>query len=148
MSVEVDIKLKTRIVHANGEEEILSNQLRGTLYEKGDEFFLRYQEYMGQDLGITWTTIRWNRKTESNVTILRQGDIKMKQVFDKNKVNLAQYHSPYGILDMKTITHELVIANCIPTSGRIELHYQLSINHQGVSEYWLEVEYSNGNTEA
>ncbi|MGD9677977.1 MAG: DUF1934 domain-containing protein [Vulcanibacillus sp.] len=141
MSREVKILVTTIIDYENEVKETMSNQYSGVLYFKGNDCFLRYKDNPKQELGNTWTIIKWNKYyTPYIVTLVRQGDIKMKQVFQEGYTYLSEYKGPFGNINLETITNDIAIIDN-EDGGKIYLVYNMKISSQISGKYTLEVTY-------
>lgn len=141
MSVEVKFHIHTKIKHADGTKEEFTYQTDGNLYDKNNERFLRYKEQ--PELGNTWSILKWNSNSSpEKLSIIRQGEIKSNQLFQKGLLNKSLYHSPHGILDMETRTTQLRIEEKTSTEGKISIQYNLTINKNVIGNYNIEINYS------
>jgi len=139
MGIDVLIKLTSTINSANCEQEVNQYETDGKLYLKDGEIYLRYKE--GSELGNTWTIVKWNPKHLDKVKIVRQGDIKAEQIFQKDYIHNTFYYNPHGRFAMKTITRDIQIAGN-NQQGNIKLQYELFLNEQNVGEFNININYS------
>jgi len=141
MSREVKILVTTSIDYENEVKETMNNQYSGVLYFKGNDCFLRYKDNPNQELGNTWTIIKWNKYYKPyTVTLVRQGDIKMKQIFQEGYTHLSEYKGPFGNINLETITNGIDLTDN-EDKGKIRLDYNMKINYQISGKYTLEVTY-------
>jgi uncharacterized beta-barrel protein YwiB (DUF1934 family) len=134
---EVKIHLKTRIQHGDEKDsfELFSN---GRYYEKGDSFFLKYDEV--QEEGTIHTIFKLKRDEEA--LILRSGAVKMRMVFKEDEERAGSYESQLGTLMMTTKTSKLThTANRTRNDGEINLSYQLYMQGSPVGEYEMNISY-------
>ncbi|NGQ96216.1 DUF1934 domain-containing protein [Brevibacillus sp. SYP-B805] len=75
----------------------------------------------------------------SEVTLLRQGKLQMKQVFAKGKSSECHYVSPHGRFRMETYTRMLRIEREEERPAAIRTQYQLWLDGQYLGEYELDV---------
>ena len=95
------VKITVKTVIRNGQEKETYELITfGHYYKKTNSFFLRYDERMEEDMVIN-TVVKMSSQEGS---ILRNGAIKMRLPFQKNKTLIGSYESPYGVLEMKTST--------------------------------------------
>lgn len=138
MGIDILVKLASTINNGS-QQEVNQFETDGKLYLKDDEIYLRYKESI--DLGNTWTTIKWNPKQLDTVKIIRQGDIRAEQIFQKEFVHNTFYYNPHGRFAMKTITRDIHIGGN-NQQGNIKLVYQLFLNEQNVGEFSININFS------
>ncbi|WP_421382163.1 DUF1934 domain-containing protein [Bacillus salacetis] len=134
---EVKIHLKTRIQHGDEKDsfELFSN---GRYYEKGDSFFLKYDEV--QEEGTIHTIVKIKRDEEA--LILRSGAVKMRMVFKEDEEHAGSYESQLGTLMITTKTSKLThTANRTRNDGEINLSYQLFMQGSPVGKYEMDISY-------
>src|SRR5690606_27043141 len=137
--VPVKIKVKTDIRNGNDKEtyELIAF---GRYYKKENTRLLQYDEAMEE--GTVKTTIKL---TEEEGLILRNGAVKMRLPFKRNKKQTGSYHTPYGILEMGTLTKSLDHQFDEKTnSGMIEFLYELKIQDAPVGTYHLIINFEKG----
>ncbi|GBF12498.1 DUF1934 domain-containing protein [Tepidibacillus infernus] len=141
MEQDVTLQVITYIRHPYGEEDRMTFQGKGKLYLKDESVYLRYEEQL-EDLGKTATIVQWKEAEKDSpvVTIIRQGDVSMKQVFEKGKTWSNAYLSPYGRLELEMITHQVKIEKEW-LKGKIYLSYDVYIDQQKIGHYQVEIEY-------
>jgi len=141
MEKPVLIKVNSRIRHTKGEEETLSSSYTGTLYQKGEEFTLKYQEN-AEEMGKTSTYIKWVAGNQPiKLTIIRYGETKMNQVFRSGSTERSQYQIPNGVMELETFTEQVAIQNTAGL-GKITLIYQLKLNKQPIGFYSLVISFT------
>nr|WP_156791482.1 DUF1934 domain-containing protein [Bacillus sp. SG-1] len=134
---EVKIHLKTHIQHGDEKDsfELISN---GRYYEKGDSFFLKYDEV--QEEGTIHTIFKMKREEEA--LILRSGAVKMRMVFKEDEEHAGSYESQLGTLMITTRTSKLThTANRTKNDGEINLSYQLYMQGSPVGKYEMDISY-------
>ncbi|OEF99864.1 hypothetical protein BHF71_01430 [Vulcanibacillus modesticaldus] len=142
MSTKVNIRIKSKIVYDNGEKETINEKYTGTIFEKNSAYYLRYQENSEQQFGKTWTIVKWNKfGLPLELSIIRQGDITMNQVFREGYQHRSHYRSPYGKMEIEVYTQKLSFQNKATTGGEILLEYEMKANNQFIGRYQLEIDY-------
>jgi uncharacterized beta-barrel protein YwiB (DUF1934 family) len=134
---EVKIHLKTRIQHGDEKDsfELFSN---GRYYEKGDSFFLKYDEV--QEEGTIHTIVKMKKDEEA--LILRSGAVKMRMVFKEDEELVGSYESQLGTLMITTKTLKLThTADRNANDGEINLSYRLFMQGSPVGRYDMEISY-------
>ncbi len=134
MSTQVSIEILTKITHTDGDRENISYNTKGVLYQKQDEYFLRYKDH--PDLGKTWSIIKWSFHKPYKINIIRQGEVRVQQEFLKEHTDRTQYHSPAGILEMEATTIDISLEE-----GQLITEYSLKINEQMVGKYTIQINY-------
>lgn len=135
ISVRIDVR---NLQRQDEEQNIINYQTRGYLYQKGQATYLQYQEG-AEGLEGVQTTL----KIEKNrVTLIRHGDISMKQIFEQGTRDEGMYHTPYGDLTLGTETTllEMMLAY---EEGRIRIFYDLYLSGAISSVNTLEITYQS-----
>ena len=131
------VKITVKTVIRNGQEEETYELITfGHYYKKTNSFFLRYDEMMEGDMVIN-TVVKMSSQEGS---ILRNGAIKMRLPFQKNKTLIGSYESPYGILEMKTSTKQ--ISHKFDENvkeGEIDLLYDLRMDGSLAGTYQVNI---------
>lgn len=134
---EVKIHLKTHIQHGEEKDsfELFSD---GRYYEKGDSFFLKYDEV--QEEGTIHTIVKM--KQDEEVLILRSGAVKMRMVLKEGEELVGSYESQLGTLMITTKTAKLThTVDRIRNNGEISLSYQLYMQGNPVGKYEMNISY-------
>lgn len=134
MSIDVLINIKSQLNY-----ETITHTAEGKLYLKDNEFYLRYNEH--QDLGKTTSIVKWNEQIPLKITIIRQGDVKVKHVFQKDLTDYATYQSIQGMLEISTTTLDLSFKKESLTNGIIKIKYLLVINKQTIGKNSITILY-------
>ena len=94
---QMPVKITVKTVIRNGQDkEAYELTTFGQYYKKTNSTFLRYEEIMEEDLAIN-TVVKISSQEGS---ILRNGAVKMRLPFQKNKTLTGSYDSPiWGIRD-------------------------------------------------
>ncbi len=141
MTKDVKIFIKTKIDYENTTKEFIEYQYKGKLYLKNNNKFLRYKEDCKQELGNTWTTIKWSEVEKPyKVLLVRQGETKMKNVFQEGFKHISNYRSLHGSYKMEIITNKININKKVE-AGNIKLYYKLQLNNLPIGDYILEIDY-------
>jgi len=139
---KVSIQLNTTIDNGDDKEtyELLTT---GTLQNKGDTLYLRYDEVQ-QDLEKVHTILKWAPK---EAFIMRSGIVKMRQKFVKELMTVGSYESPYGTMQMLTTTQKMDHSwDEGLKEGKMVLHYHLNMNGNDVGQYTMEICYKEENS--
>ena len=129
----VKIKLNTSIYN-DGEKETFELTTFGRYYEKGNSFFLQYEETMEE--GSIKSIMKVSDK---EAFLLRSGAIKMRMVFQQNKKQQGRYETPYGTMGLITRTTRL--AHSVEegqAKGTIDILYDLTMHGSHAGTYHLE----------
>lgn len=141
--MEVKIIIKTNITYANGDKELINNQYNGNFYIQNNNYYLRYKENLNQEQGNISTVIRWsNVEIPYKIILIRQGDIKMKQIFQEGYKHASEYIASFGTVNLETTTNHIRIGKN-QYGGKISLDYNLELNNQINGNYILEIDYFN-----
>ena len=128
----VKIKVKTDIRDGQGKDTFELTAF-GQYYIKANAHFLQYDEAM--DEGIAKTVIKISEKEG---LILRSGAVKMRLPFLMNKKLKGSYHTPYGVLELDTMTKRLDHQfDEQKRTGTIDLLYELKMQGAATGTYHL-----------
>ncbi len=141
MSNNTIIQVHTTIKDDMEQEEQFTTTVRGQVVERNGFCFLRYQEEESSEMGNTWTIIKWAvTKEPVSISIIRQGDVKMKQVFQQGKPDISTYQSNYGSIEMEIITHDISVKKK-QKQGELHIQYELKMNKTIVGKYDVRIYY-------
>lgn len=147
MSKEIIITIITKIKYTDNTNEVLKNKYEGLIFLKGNEYYIRYQETTEHELGKTFTILKWDAiNNPKNITIIRQGDTKMKQVYQKGIKDVSEYRNVYGAYEIEVDTNKVTVEEFSDISGKIKLDYDMSVNYQLIGNYKLEIKYTEKNS--
>jgi uncharacterized beta-barrel protein YwiB (DUF1934 family) len=135
-SIPVKIHLKTNITIGDDSDsfELVSF---GRYYEKGDAFFLKYDEV--QEEGTTHTIVK---VTDEQALILRSGAVKMRMLFNEEEEMSGSYESELGTLLLTTKTKKLShTKNLAKTEGDFNLSYELIMQGSSVGDYEMSINF-------
>lgn len=120
-SIPVNVSLHTKVTDA-GETDHTELKSDGTLFQKSDAVYLRYDEVMNDNDKVQ-TTIKIKQE---DVTIIRSGAVSMKQRFAANTLKEGTYESPYGPIQIATKTDSLDFRWHDETrEGKLTLNYRV-----------------------
>lgn len=131
----VKIKVKTDI--RNGKEkETYELTTFGRYYKKGNTFYLQYEEVM-EEQGTIKTIVKMS---DADSLILRSGGIKMRLPFLMNKSLRGSYETPYGVLEMVTLTKRLEhFYNEEKGYGSFDILYELNMQGSKAGTYHMTI---------
>ncbi|WP_155287077.1 DUF1934 domain-containing protein [Lacticaseibacillus zhaodongensis] len=133
--VPVQVHVETW-VDQDGEKEHHQFDEPGQVVQLGDTWYVRYIEPGDEHLPVTFKI----QGTEA-VTLIRgssNNDTHVRLQFIAEKQVTAQYHTPYGVIPVETITPRMDVAlNNEPTGGEAYIEYRLSANGQHIGDYRL-----------
>lgn len=128
----VKIKVKTDIRDGSRKEtfELIAF---GRYYIKENACFLQYDEAM--EAGTAKTIIK---SAGDEGLILRSGAVKMRLPFKRNKRQSGSYQTPYGVLEMETVTKRFDHQFDEQTGqGSIDILYELKMQGSTAGTYHL-----------
>ncbi len=135
-SKPVKIHLKTTIT-VGEESDAFELVSFGRYYEKGDAFFLKYDEV--QEEGTIHTIVK---VTDTQALILRSGAVKMRMVFNEEEEMNGSYESELGTLLLTTKTKKLShTKNLSKTEGDFNLSYELIMQGSPVGDYEMSINF-------
>lgn len=134
---QVNIHLQTTVSNEQ-EQETFELLTFGTLQNKGETLYLRYEEVQ-EDLQKTQSIVKWSAE---EVFIMRSGHIKMRQRFIKDMMTTSVYESPFGALQMLTTAKSMNhVWDEKAKEGKMILIYDLNMQGNDVGEYKMEITY-------
>ncbi|MDM1002689.1 DUF1934 domain-containing protein [Clostridium perfringens] len=104
-----------------GEKEKIEVVTVGEFSINGDEFIATYDETEISGMEGTKTTLKIKG---DKVVLHREGTTSTKMEFQKNNTQVALYNTPYGMLELKTLTKELDL-DVDEKGGNISIKYHL-----------------------
>ncbi|WP_194840889.1 DUF1934 domain-containing protein [Filobacillus milosensis] len=135
--IPVHIKIDTEIEDTNGNENITRTE-HGSYIHKGHIHMIKYDEQM-EDLGEVYTTIVIQ---EDRISIKREGQLQMHQVFRIGHSTECVYTHPYGKFRMETTTHRMQFIKGIGNkSGKLYINYDVMLNDQEPRRHVFELQF-------
>ncbi|WP_374721585.1 DUF1934 domain-containing protein [Peribacillus tepidiphilus] len=143
MSEKKNVKVHLKTTITTGEDtETYEFLTFGTSQLKGNTLYLQYEEVQ-EDHQKVQTTVKW---TDEEAFIMRSGAIKMRQRFIRDAHTIGVYESPYGALNMKTLTKKMEYSwNNHTKEGKIILIYELAIQGNEIGRYEMTIGYKEEN---
>ena len=141
---QMPVKITVNTTISDGEnKETYELTTFGEYYHKTNSIYLRYQEYSEE--GDIQTTVKMGEREGS---ILRNGAIKMRLLFQKNKSLLGSYTSPFGLFEMKTKTSRIDFEfDEAVRKGSIDLLYNLTMQGSHAGTYHLLITFEEDKNE-
>lgn len=121
--IPVEINVWSEQRQKNGERQRFQTKAEGSLYPKGDAWYVVYKEEEAVGLGSTLTSVRIER---GMITLIRQGETVMRQVLVKGEEQHGTYKTPYGTFDLTTRASQLT-TRIDENGGRIEVMYNIRL---------------------
>ncbi|MFE7149798.1 DUF1934 domain-containing protein [Heyndrickxia sporothermodurans] len=131
----VKIHLKT-VIKQDAESESYELMLFGNFYQKGNAFFLKYDEEVEE--GTVHTIVKI---ADNNAVILRSGAIKMRLSFHMDVEKNGSYESTFGTLLLSTKTEKIEHIKTTKNEGRINLAYDLLMQGSSSGKYEMSINY-------
>ncbi|TCS95532.1 uncharacterized beta-barrel protein YwiB (DUF1934 family) [Hazenella coriacea] len=123
------------------EPEIIRQQVKGKLTEKGEEWVLRYMENEN-----TSEEVRTSVKSHTDqVTVVRQGSVSYRQTYQPGASTESMVYTPAGNTEMYVET--LIYGReGTPQQGQIFFSFLLSMGGQRLGTYQLELVWKEDQT--
>ncbi|MFF2853280.1 DUF1934 domain-containing protein [Peribacillus sp. NPDC058002] len=132
----IKVTLQTKIMHGS-ETETYELVTFGTKMYKGADLYLQYKEE--NEAGQTQTTIK--HKPDETI-LLRNGDIKMRQLFRLQEATNGHYESIYGRLGLRTTAKKIHHQWDEQTKqGKLVLKYTLHMQGSEPGQYEMTISY-------
>lgn len=136
MSRDVTIFLRSSQRYPQQEPEEIELTVHGKLYFRGGSVFISYEESAMTGMENTRTTLKVE---PGRVEIIRTGKNHSRLCFQEGLRHESLYHTPYGLLQLATVTHHLV-THMGQEGGTLEIRYQVELEGQLASENHLQIE--------
>ena len=134
--LKIKVVLQTKITH-EGVTENYEVKTSGLKFRKGSALYFQYAEKT--EAGDTQTTIKYK---EYETLLLRNGAVKMRQLFRPSEITNGHYESIYGTLPMRTHTESIEhLWNENTNEGALRLRYSLDVQGGEPGQYELNLNY-------
>jgi uncharacterized beta-barrel protein YwiB (DUF1934 family) len=119
----VEIIVNTTQTLSDGSTQTYNQIFEGLWYVKGDVQYFHYQENDESGLGNTQTTLKVGRDA---ITLIRQGEIRMRHVYQRNRRFPGTYQTPYGNLGFWIETEKMEHFIGVD-EGRMHIEYTMEM---------------------
>ena len=136
MSRDVTIVLRSSQRYLRQEPEEMELTVHGKLYFRGGSVFISYEESAMTGMENTRTTLKVE---PGRVEIIRTGKNHSRLCFQEGLRHESLYRTPYGLLQLATVTHHLV-THMGQEGGTLSIRYQVELEGQLASENHLQIE--------
>ena len=109
---------------------------RGTLYERGGNMFLVYEESELTGMPDTRTTVRVSK---DSVNVMRTGKYPSNMLFEEKKQHMSLYNTPYGALTLTVNTDRIEQDISMEKGGDISVYYSLELDHNYLGKNQLKI---------
>ncbi|SHE97831.1 DUF1934 domain-containing protein [Desulforamulus putei] len=135
MGKDVLVTVKGARRDQDNETEVIELVSPGTYYFKNNTYYIIYKETALTGMENATTTI----KAEGNsVTILRNGSVSMRQVFEKGKLHRSVYQTGFSSMEMVVKPWNIEV-DLTELGGSIKLEYELELSGAPVGYNSLEI---------
>ena len=135
MTKNVLIAVKSTRTDLDNETDVIEAIYPGTLHFKNNNYFILYKETERTGMENVSTTL----KTEGHkVTIIRNGNVSMRQVFERDMVHQSCYQTPYGNMEM-TVKPWYIEVHLTDIGGSIKLEYELELDGAPMGKTSLDI---------
>lgn len=117
------------------EDDVIEVVTPGNFYKRDNTYYAIYKETKISGMEGTTTTLK---VSGDKFSLIRVGSTTSKMEFYKGKENISMYDTPYGTLELKTKTKELII-NLDDEGGKVYIDYDMSISGQNTQNTSLEI---------
>ena len=122
---------ETAVVPEEDGEEPIEVITPATYYYKNDKHYVIYDEVVE---GMPGTIRNKVRITESGkLEILKSGLSNTHMIFEKDKINITQYETPYGELLVGTHTKDMQV-DVTDKSIDVHVNYALDVNSETIAD--------------
>ena len=139
-----DVILSITGLHINElltDEEGIEVISPGKYYNKNGKHYVLFDEVIPE----TKEVVNNRLKIEPNkVEISKGGGLNTKLTFEKDRISVSQYHTPYGDITIGTTTRQLNISEEEETI-KVTIAYALEINNEWASDCTITIVIKNMN---
>ena len=136
--VPVQIHLVTNILQECQKSNFVFD-VSGQLVSVGTNIYIRYQEET--DKGNVPVTIKIT--DNGNVKLTRSGENRLQLLFSEGKRIAARYRTPYGLMDIQTVTSALDMEILdAPLRGSIGIDYLLYAGDALLGKYNIRLQFT------
>ncbi len=137
--IPVQVHLETNIVQDDQSSSFVFD-VSGQLVQIGESIYIRYNED-SDDQGKVPVTIKI--MPNGSVKLTRSASNRLQLIFIKGKRVAARYQTPYGPLDIQTVTPmmEVEIKN-YPLRGRLDIDYLLYAGSDLLGKYNIRLQFT------
>lgn len=135
MARNVLVTIESIRKHTDNVKEEITYQCQGTMHQKNDYIYIIYQEPEQSGMGNVSTTLKVEG---SKITIIRNGHVNMRQVFEKGVLHRSNYQSTVGTMEM-AIKPWYIQVHLTDIGGSIKLEYELALDGAPVGTTSLEM---------
>ncbi len=136
--VPVQVHLETNIVQ-NGETSDFVFDVTGQLVRVGSSIYIRYREENdGGDVPVTIKIM-----DSGDVKLTRSGENRLQLLFSPGKRVAARYRTPYGPLEIQTVTSSLDVEILShPFRGNVAIDYLLYAGNDLLGKYNIRLQFT------
>lgn len=132
---KVVITIKGSQKGPDGQVEKVNLMFKGRYVCKNGKHYLRYDDRKLVPKEIVSSTIKLS---DEEMVILRRGPVETEQRFLLGQETRAEYHTPYGLMELVMSTKKLTV-DFQADSGQAQLQYSMEANGSLVGEYDLKI---------
>ncbi|MSE21040.1 DUF1934 family protein [Lactobacillus parabuchneri] len=136
--VPVQIHLEINILQ-EGQRSNFVFDVVGQLVRVGTSIYIRYNE--DADEGPVPVTIKIS--DDGNIKLTRSGENRLQLIFSDGKRIAAHYRTPYGMMDVQTVTSALdteILSS--PLRGNVGVDYLLYAGDQLLGKYNIRLQFT------
>ncbi len=140
--VKQKVTLNIHTIHVQDESKEENHiQAEGELIQRGDMTYLRYQENLSdKENALVRTTLKIDQK-QSRLLVMRNGAIKMNQVFLLGQETKGIYETMYGSISMHIKTKKLSYQPpALKKHGQLLLTYALQMGDADLATISLNID--------
>lgn len=119
------------IQEVDGQEEPIEVITPATYYFKNGKHYIIYEEVVEGVPGVIKNKIRITENDK--IEIMKNGVTNTHMIFEKDKINLTEYRTPYGEMLIGTQTNRMDVSVEESRIG-VEVAYTLDINQEKVAD--------------
>lgn len=136
------INLKTEMVQEGQKESHVFNVTGQGVLKKDTLYILYDEEHVEGDGEVIKVPVMLKIVNDNQVELTRTTTHRSKLVFNQGQVTIMQYQTPYGLMPLEVVTHDIDYQKQIEEmSGQLNISYQLKAEQGVVGAYKMSLEY-------
>ncbi len=139
-SRECTVRIISRQIGAEGEEQAIETMSKGQLTERDGVLYVLYEEFPEE--GQPGAAVKNLLKIEGDparASLKKSGAVSWRIVFERGKTDASEYRTPYGALGVSVRTNEVTILREKEKTS-LQLVYTLFIQGEKQADCRLEAE--------
>lgn len=137
MTKEVEIIMKgTSVEEADAADNGVETRSKAEYFAKNGFHYVTYEEQME---GVDTPVKNWLKFKEDYFEVRKSGALSSQMTFEKGKIYMTKYSTPYGDMIMGVKTHKLKVCES-DTSITVVIRYDLETDEQLMAKMQMKIQ--------